>query len=215
MHRHIHTDPLRNFKYRVEIQRPLDKAGNNVSPTLTSLGFMAVSGLAASTEPIAYREGGDNTTPRKMPGQTDFPPISLTRGLVGTRDQMRAMYNWFAAIFAVTQGNDGTAFGGPGPSVPDFRATVIVRVYDHPRNMGEPHVVPDGHISSTFGSVRAGWKIYNAWPSALAFSDLDAGGNGVLVNNLTLMHEGWEFAAREPDGSGGKGNLYGYPTPWV
>lgn len=204
MQRHIQTDPLRNFKYRVEIQR-------QGAPTLSALGFMAVSGLAATTEPIAYREGGDNTTPRKMPGQTDFPPVSLTRGLVGTRDQMRAMYNWFAAIFAVTQGSPN-AYGGPGPSVPDFRATVIVRVYDHPRNTGVPQLPPDGHIHPTFGLVRAGWKIYNAWPSSLAFSDLDAGGNGVLVNNLTLMNEGWEFAARSYDGGN---DLAGYPQYWV
>ena len=205
-HRHIQTDPLRNFKFRVEIQR-------TGAPALSSLGFMAASGFAASTEPIAYREGGDNTTPRKMPGQTDFPPVSLTRGLVGTRDQMRAMYNWFAAIFAVTQGSP-SAYGGPGPGVPDFRATILVRVYDHPRNTGSPgQPAGGGHIESTFGLVRAGWKIYNAWPSSLAFSDLDAGGNGVLVNNLTLMHEGWEFAARGADAT--VDDLSGNPTYWV
>lgn len=172
--RPLTTDPLRNFKFHVDIMHEIPHYGK-----MSHLGFMAVSGLAASTEVISYREGGDNTTPRKMPGQTDFPPVSLTRGMVGNEYDKSALWRWYREIFYVTQGgglNDGTT---------NFRGTVYIRVYDHPRTRSGT-----GGIN---GFTQASWKLYNCWPASLAFSDLDAGGNGVLVNNLTLMYEGFDF----------------------
>ena len=50
---------------------------------------MSMSGLGIAIEPLTYREGGDNLTTRKMPGQADFNPITLSRGLFPTDD-----YNW-------------------------------------------------------------------------------------------------------------------------
>jgi hypothetical protein len=35
--------------------------------------------------------------------------------------------------------------------------------------------------------------VYNAWPTSIAFSDLDAGANAIVVQQMTLAHEGWEF----------------------
>lgn len=60
---HLATDPLRNFKFNVNIMHP------NLSG-FASLGFMTVSGLNITTEVIPYREGGMNTTTQKMPGLT-------------------------------------------------------------------------------------------------------------------------------------------------
>lgn len=45
------TDPLRNFKFQVQIQHPSLK-------TFARMGFMSVSGLNVTTEVIPYREGG-------------------------------------------------------------------------------------------------------------------------------------------------------------
>jgi phage tail-like protein len=47
-----------------------------------SMGFMSASGLNITTEVIPYREGGMNTTTQKMPGQSDFAPITLSKGLI-------------------------------------------------------------------------------------------------------------------------------------
>src|SRR5687767_4955119 len=97
--RGLASDPLRNFKFRVEIPKVV-----RGYQSMAHLGFMAVSGLAATTEPISYREGGDNTTPRKMPGQTDFPPASLTRGLVGNAADKALLWNWYREIFTAIAG---------------------------------------------------------------------------------------------------------------
>jgi len=35
--------------------------------------------------------------------------------------------------------------------------------------------------------------VYNAWPTALAYSDLDAGANQLLIEQMTLAHEGFDF----------------------
>lgn len=176
--RSIETDPLRNFKFHVDIEHVIPYGYGAMSPWL---GFMAASGLAASTEVISYREGGHNTTPRKMPGQTDFPPVSLTRGMVGDAKKKTLLWQWYREIFSVIEG------GGLGALGNNFRGTVYIRVFDHPVTRG----------ARWFDHVRASWKLYNCWPASLAFSDLDAGGNGVLVNNLTLMYEGFDFATAE------------------
>lgn len=172
IHRTPETDPLRNFKFQVEIPHVVPAPYNRP----IRLGFMAASGLASTTEPISYREGGDNTTPRKMPGQSDFPPISLTRGMVGSAIDKTLLWQWYREIFFVVQGQGLN----PGPSH-DFRSDIYIRVLHHPVTRGTPQ-------------VAASWKAYNCWPSALAFSDLDAGGNGVMVTNLTLMNEGFDHA---------------------
>lgn len=181
--RSLETDPLRNFRFRVDIPKVV-----RGSVSLNQLGFMQASGLAATTEPISYREGGDNTTPRKMPGQTDFPPVSLTRGLVGNATQRSLLWNWYREIFTAVQGS-GTA----GPM--DFRSEVYIRVYGHPDTRPQ--------AAFSMGHVKSSWKLYNAWPTAVAFSDLDAGGNGIMVNNLTLMYEGFDFLSFEANDNRG------------
>lgn len=162
---HIATDPLRNFKFQVSISHPKKAYGG------AKLGFMSVSGLNITTEVIAYREGGMNTTTQKMPGQSDFAPITLSKGVI-IGDQR--MLDWMLQIFSVQQGAGTKASGA------DFRATMVINVMDHPVTMGP---VP----------VKAAFKVFNAWPTAVAFSDLDAGANAILVQQMTLAHEGFQY----------------------
>lgn len=161
---HLATDPLRNFKFNVNIMHP------NI-PGFATMGFMTVSGLNITTEVIPYREGGMNTTTQKMPGQSDFAPITLSQGVaVGSGP----MWQWMQQLFRVMQ---GTGTGNPGT---DFRATVDVMVLDHP-------------VTSSQVPVKAIYRIYNAWPTSIAFSDLDAGANAVLMQQMSLAHEGFDF----------------------
>src|SRR5213083_2192105 len=112
----LETDPLRNFKFLVRIHHPQ-------TPGFADMGFMSVSGLNITTEVIPYREGGMNTTTQKMPGQSDFAPITLSKGLaVGDK----AMLNWMRELFTVLQGT------GTGPMGANFRATVDIKVLAHP-----------------------------------------------------------------------------------
>lgn len=170
---HLKTDPLRNFKFIVQVHHP--KAG------FGSMGFMSVSGLNITTEVIPYREGGMNTTTQKMPGQSDFAPLTLSKGLAVGDNSMMA---WMRELFAVMQ---GTGSGAPGDN---FRATVDVKVLAHP-------------VTSTVNvPVKAAFRVYNAWPTSVAFSDLDAGANAIIINQMSLAHEGFDFKLATGSGTG-------------
>lgn len=160
---HLSTDPLRNFKFIVTINPP--------SGASITLGFMSVSGLNITVDVIAYREGGYNTTTQKMPGQADFSPITLSRGVaVGRTEDI----NWMKQLFTVMQGTGNTA---PGT---DFRRTVDVKILDHPVTVSS---VP----------IKAWFRIFNAWPTSIAWSDLDAGANQLFISQLVLAHEGFDY----------------------
>jgi hypothetical protein len=184
--RPLNSDPLRNFRFQVQIN-------HNQIPTFARLGFMAVSGLAVSNEIIPYREGGNNTTTRKMPGQSDFGPISLTRGLMAAPVTPGAdggsgfdePYWWFRQIFDVNAGG-GPTWAGPGI---DFRVYVTIDVLAHPITV--PPFGAGMAGSQYTPPIKARFVVFNAWPMGLSFSDLEAGGNAVVIENLTLAHEGW------------------------
>ena len=162
----IKTDPLRNFRFQVNIHHQTSR-GNMAA----RLGFMTLGGLSVETDLIAYRQGGFNTTTQKMPGQTNFPPITLSRGMmVGTDDQ----YQWFKEVFSVIAGNGPKTKAGT-----DFRADIDIYVLAHP------------WTRSTAVPVKAKYHVYNAWPQSLAYSDLDAGGNGLIMEQMVLQHEGF------------------------
>lgn len=180
------TDPLRNFRFHVII----DKELNGDTTYQERMGFMSVSGLSIQNEVIQYREGGDNTTTRKLPGQSDFPPIQLQHGLFDASYNGHASWYWFKEIFFHATGRGYAKLGN------NFRTNIIINLYDHPYN--DINSATDRHL-------KVSWKIHNAWPSSLAFSDLDAGGNSVAVQQLTLVHEGLDVRF-------GRGNSE--PTPW-
>ena len=75
-------DPYRNCNFLVEIDG------------ITQAGFSDCSGLGSSTDPVEYREGGDNTTMRKLPGLTKYTNISLKWGLTDSRE----LYDWYRKV---------------------------------------------------------------------------------------------------------------------
>lgn len=168
----IKTDPFRNFKYQVNIYNTL------FSNMPVQLGFMSVSGLSLTTDVIVYRTGGYNTTTQKMPGQTDFAPIVLSRGLAPGDSPI---WRWFQSIFMVIQGT-----GGSDDST-DFRCKMDILLIDHP-------------VTTKTAAVKAAWRVHNCWPTSLAFGDLDAGANGVMLQQLTMAHEGFEFKVADQSG---------------
>lgn len=182
----VKTDPLRNFRFQVNINYQTVK-GNMAA----RLGFMSVGGLSVETDLIAYRQGGFNTTTQKMPGQSNFPPLTLSRGMmVGFGDQ----YEWYKSIFSVISGR------GPNRGAPptDFRADIDIYVLAHP------------WTRSTSVPVKAKYHVYNAWPQSLAYSDLDAGGNGLIMEQMVLQHEGFGlvYAADNGDSDVANSNAF-------
>ena len=71
-------DPLRNFRFRLEI------AG------LTIAGFSEVAIGTTTTDVVAYREGSDLGGVRKLPGLTHYGHVTLKRGLGTTLD----LFQW-------------------------------------------------------------------------------------------------------------------------
>jgi len=62
------VDPFPRYVFLVEIEG------------IARAGFMTVSGLEEETEVRTYREGGDNSTVRKLAGLNSYAPIVLEMG---------------------------------------------------------------------------------------------------------------------------------------
>lgn len=187
------TDPIRNFRFLVRFDQISPNKG--WSPKLF-IGFTSVSGLAISTESIPYREGGYNTTVHQIPGQTTFSPVTFQRGVVVGSDQH---WKWMQMMFQTVTGRNFS------PNTDSFRSDVIIEVLNHP--------VPYSAGSDNFGTgqnetqaagddvIVARFRLFNAWPTSIAYSDLNAGDNALMVEQMTLVHEGMTMDWAEWDGS--------------
>jgi phage tail-like protein len=170
------TDPIRNFRFLVNFS-PLNGNDTNLSDlTKATMGFTSVSGMAVTTDSIPYREGGYNTTVHQIPGQTSFQPLTLQRGvLIGNKSG----WNWMKNMFYTVQN------GGTRTINQNFRCDIEVSVLPHPipGSTSTDDIVED---------VAMRFKFYNCWPTALAYSDLNAGDNSLLVEQMTMVHEGFD-----------------------
>ena len=190
MARSAATDPLRNFKFRVTIQ-PSGRL-NEVMPSVASLGFSVVSGLTVQNEMIAYREGGMNTHPHKMVGQSDYGPVTLTKGVFTGQEQL---YKWQKFLHTWSQGQRA---GGPEGELSvsgsnDYRCDVLVAVYDHPTSAGPYQYVGDSPDPTPAGEAKLAYKLFNCWPASFSMGDLNAGDSSILIQQIVLNHEGFEL----------------------
>lgn len=72
------VDPYNNFNFLVEIDG------------ITRAAFHQVSGFDSTIDVIEHREGGENTTMRKLPGQTKYSNIVLKWGITDDLE----LYAW-------------------------------------------------------------------------------------------------------------------------
>jgi len=175
----VATDPLRSFRFYAEFLTP--QQGGTVNSKITTGftgGFTQISGLGINTASIAYREGGYNTTIHQVPGMTTFNPISFNRGVIYKNEQA---INWMKHLFAAAAG-DGIALGSN-----DFRCDIKIYVLDHPA-ASNATATPTGEGGSN--TPKMGFHVHNAWISTLNYSDLDAGGNNLMVETMGVVHEG-------------------------
>lgn len=143
-------DPYRNFKFEVEIDG------------FTHAGFQKVTGLKQTTEVIDYREGGENETPKKLPGQTTFDAITLSRGKSDNTD----FVDWAKELYNL-DGRNGAQGSNEG-----FRRQVVIYAKDKA------------------GARIRKWTCSECWPSEYSTGDLDASANDVLIDTLVLQNEG-------------------------
>lgn len=78
------NDPLRNFRFRVEIDNT------------QVAGFSEVHIGASVTEVVEYREGTEPTRTRKLPGLTRYGNITLKAGVTHSLE----LYNWRKQVIA-------------------------------------------------------------------------------------------------------------------
>jgi phage tail-like protein len=174
------TDPLRNFRFLAVFRAGKDTAAVFDSRiTDFSGGFSSISGLSIETNSIQYREGGMNTTLHQVPGQTQFRPITFSRGAIYGQEQAIV---WMRGLFATLNG-EGIA-GSDGKS---FRCDIDIYVLDHPVT-GAPNLTAGDVISS--GSYKMQFTVHNAWITSLNYTDLNASGNEIIYETMTVVHEG-------------------------
>lgn len=193
------TDPIRNFRFLVTFLPHDDGKDGAPFQDPVQFGFTSVSGLSVTTESIPYREGGYNTTVHQIPGQTTFSPITLQRGVIINTKQN---WDWMRKLFATVQG------GASGTQGVSFRCDLEIAVISHPipGSAGTEGVntAVDDHVAMRF-------RVYNAWITSVAYSDLNAGDNAIFVEQATLVHEGFDlnWAPTETSSAAGFGNEAG------
>jgi phage tail-like protein len=76
------VDPFLSYNFLVELDG------------IARAAFSEVSGLDATTDPVEYREGGENTTVRQLPGMTKYSNIVLKWGMSADME----LYDWHRQI---------------------------------------------------------------------------------------------------------------------
>ena len=152
-------DPYRNFKFVVKWD------GEPVA------GISKVSMLKKSTEVVDWREGGDPSHGRKLPGKTSYEPITLEQGLTHSTEfeNWANLVNNFAADAAM--------------SLRNFRKELVI------------------DLLNLQGTPVQSFIVHRCWVSEFtALPEVDASGNAVAIRTLVLQNEGWErdLAVTEP-----------------
>jgi phage tail-like protein len=86
-------------------------------------------------------------------------------------------------LFATVQGGSRNVFSR------SFRADLEISVLSHPipgQGVTTGSTSADDHVAMRF-------RVYNAWITSVAYSDLNAGDNAIFVEQATLVHEGFDI----------------------
>ncbi len=153
-------DPYRNFKFKI-------KWGDSYVA-----GLNKCSALKKTTESVDWREGGDPSSSRKLPGKTSYEGITLEAGV--THD--RAFEEWANLV--------NNYQGDADMSLKDFR---------------KDHITID--VFNLQGTKVLSYTVYRCWVSEYqALPELDASGNAVMIQTIKLENEGWErdTSVKEP-----------------
>jgi phage tail-like protein len=124
-------------------------------------GWARCSGLSVDFKPEPWYEGGDYQHPTYLPGQLEYPPITLQRAM-NAQDTPRVQA-WLSSkaqswVNANSSGGGGTA----QITLFDARAQKV-----------------------------ASWSLRNVYPSKWDGPELDARTLGVAIESLQLVHEGF------------------------
>jgi len=145
-------DPYRNFKFKIKWDNQY------------VAGLSKCSALKKTTEVTDWREGGDPSVSRKLPGKTSYEAITLEAGV--THDT--AFEEW-ANLANNFQGDAAMSLKG-------FRKDAITI-----------------DVFNLSGQKILSYNVYRCWVSEYqALPELDASGNAVMIQTIKLENEGWE-----------------------
>ncbi|MDQ3742431.1 MAG: phage tail protein [Actinomycetota bacterium] len=126
-----------------------------------------VSGLTRRTQTVSFHAGGQPQSPLKIPGQSDYEPIRMERGI--TTDA--AFEQWAELVWSYPN----TKQLGNQIDLKNFRRNIQLVLYNQA------------------GQAVIRYNIYNAWPSEYtALPELNSEANAVAIASLTIEHEGWD-----------------------
>lgn len=145
------VDPYKNYKFRV--------LWNDRSV----LGVSKVSALKRTTEVVAHREGGENSTDHKSPGRTSYEGITLERGITHDTE----FEKWANLVHPYA--------GDVAMDLVNYKKELVLEVMNE-----------KGHIALRY-------FLHKCWVSEFtAVPDLDANANAVAIESLKIELEGWE-----------------------
>jgi phage tail-like protein len=154
------VDPYKSYKFRVVWDgRPV-------------MGVSKVGALKRTTNVVTYREGGENSTNHKSPGQTEYDGLTLERGITHDTE----FEKWANLVHPYA--------GDPAKDLVGYKKDLVLEV------MNEK------------GQVALRYFLHSCWVSEFtAVPDLDASANAVAVETMKLELEGWErdLDTKEPD----------------
>lgn len=145
------SDPYKNFRFRVVLDgRPV-------------AGLSKMGALKKTTEAIEWREAGDASIVRKLPGRTKFEPITMEAGL--THDTT------FEEWANLVNNLDGSA----AMSLAKYRKDLLIEVMN------------------LQGTPVLRYKVRRAWVSEYqAVPEMDANANAVAITMIKIEHEGFQ-----------------------
>ena len=133
------VDQFKNFRFLVEIDG------------IVQAGFSECSGFGSNIEVVEYREGGEPSTVRKLPGKVSYTDINLKWGVTTSRE----LYDWhLAAVNGQIQRKNGSII-----------------------------------LQDDAGQEAVRYNFFAAWPSKYDAPDLNAKGNDVAIDTLTVSCE--------------------------
>ena len=128
-------------------------------------GVSKIGALKRTTETVEHREGGDPSSSRISPGKTKYEPITCERGVTHDLE----FEKWASKVW-----NYGEGLGSE-VSLKDFRKDIKIEMYNEA------------------GQLVIAYAVYRCWVSEYqALPELDANGNAVAIQTITLQNEGWE-----------------------
>ena len=127
----------------------------------------SVTGLTRRTAVVSSHAGGQPQGALGIPGQTDYEPVRLERGI--TTDT--AFQDWANLLWEYPNSQKL----GTEVQLGTFRKSMQIELYDQQRIL----------------AVR--YNLYHCWPSEYtALPELNAEANVVALESMTIEHEGWD-----------------------